>query len=177
MNPDEVPNVLLKKLPDKSKLNDILDILIKYTLCQRINPNSSKVGVSIHRILKEDIHKFYFENDEAEKQKYETDLINHLDKLFPIVNNASISEWSDAELVYKNLRFVLSKLNSINTDQLGKLYKKMRLKNFENFRKIPTEFNFRKMVSKFIFSKSVFSKRNFSKSKFFENIFENFEKS
>ena len=125
MNPDEVPNVLLKKLPDKSKLNDILDILIKYTLCQRINPNSSKVGVSIHRILKEDIHKFYFENDEAEKKKYETDLINHLDKLFPTVNNASISEWSDAELVYKNLRFVLSKLNSKNTDQLGKLYKKL----------------------------------------------------
>jgi hypothetical protein len=37
--------------------------------------------------------------------------------------------------------------------------------NFENFRKIPIEFNFRKMVKNFIFSK-IYSKK---KNKFHEN--------
>ena len=55
LNPDEIPDVLLNKIPINSNLDDVLKILSKYSLCNRINRNSPKVGISIHRISQEEI--------------------------------------------------------------------------------------------------------------------------
>jgi uncharacterized protein YpiB (UPF0302 family) len=124
LNPDEIHDVLMKKISIESKLNDVLSILVRYNLCKRINPNSLKVGVSIHRIYKEEIQSCLFENNNSEKDVIEKDILNFLDELFINLNRTSIHEWEKAHILYSNLRYILSK-SKAETEQIGNLYKKL----------------------------------------------------
>jgi tetratricopeptide (TPR) repeat protein len=124
LNPDEIPDVLMKTISIESNLKDVITLLVKYNLCKRINLNSPNVGVSIHRIYKEEIQSCSFENNNPEKGVIEKDIINLLDKLFIEVDRKSVDEWQKAQIVYSNIRYILSKYEA-ETDQIGNLYNKL----------------------------------------------------
>jgi tetratricopeptide (TPR) repeat protein len=124
LNPDEIPDELMKKIPMESNLKDVVSLLVKYNLCRRINLNSPNVGVSIHRLLNKQIQSCSFENNNSEKEVIEKDLINLLDKLFIEVDSTSIDEWKKAQILYSNIRYILSKYEA-ETDQIGNLYIKL----------------------------------------------------
>jgi hypothetical protein len=124
LNPDEIPDELMKKIPMESNLKDVVSLLVKYNLCRRINLNSPNVGVSIHRLLNKQIQSCSFENNNSEKEVIEKDLINLLDKLFIEVDSTLIDEWKKAKILYSNIRYILSKYEA-ETDQIGNLYSKL----------------------------------------------------
>ncbi len=130
LNPDEIPDELMKKIPMESNLKDIVSLLVKYNLCRRINLNSPNVGVGIHRLLKKQIQSCSFENNNSEKEVIEKDIINLLDKLFIEVDRTSLDEWKKAQILYSNIRYILSKYEA-ETDQIGNLYSK--LSAYENY--------------------------------------------
>jgi hypothetical protein len=124
LNSDDIPDELMKKIRIKSNFSDAINILVKYNLCKRTNPNSLKVGVSTHSPLKSVIQSCLFDNN-SEEQVIENDIINILDELFIIVDRASsIDKWKTPEIVYSNLRYFLSKYK-IKTDKVGILYDKL----------------------------------------------------
>ncbi len=79
---------------------------MKNKLCKGINPNSSKVGVSTHRLLEKQIKSCLFENNNSEEHVIEKDIINILDKLFIKVFRMEYGdEWNMAALLKKKSRF------------------------------------------------------------------------
>jgi hypothetical protein len=56
LHPDEISKKILEKvITDDTRLNIALQILCNYNLCKIVNPNSGQFGISVHRLLQNDI--------------------------------------------------------------------------------------------------------------------------
>jgi tetratricopeptide (TPR) repeat protein len=119
LDADEIPDILLNKF--STELEDTLKILTKNNLCKRINKNSPKVGVSIHRILKTGIFNHYFRENENDYKKIEKDLIDYFIQLFPKIEKNPDDKWKRAEILYSNVKQVIAE-SKLETYEIGKLH-------------------------------------------------------
>ena len=108
LDPDYIPKVILKELKLNSRLNESLQIIFDYNLCKIINPNSPKFGISIHRLLKDDIENNCFKNNE-EKILFRKEILDLLSNLFPCVDNNNTQEWENAKDIYNHAKIILEK--------------------------------------------------------------------
>ena len=124
LDPDYIPKVILKELKLNSRLNESLQIIFDYNLFKIINPNSPKFGVSIHRLLKDDIEKHCFKNNE-EKILFRKEIIDLFVHLFPHVDKNPNEEWEKAKDIYIHAKYVLAKSDENNNRNEAYLHYKV----------------------------------------------------
>jgi hypothetical protein len=122
--PEKIPDEIMRKIQIQSNLSDVLNILVKYKLCNRINPNSSKVGVSTHRLLEKQIKSCLFENNNSEEQVIKKYIINIQEELLSKLTEHQSMDGKKLDLFYSYIRYILLKLK-IETDKIGDPYDKL----------------------------------------------------
>ena len=106
IDPNEISKQILEKIPMENSLNEVLQELLNYNICRIVNPNSSTFGISIHRILQNDIKKSCFKSEDELNDTIES-MANILNNLCPLVESEPDEKWNQATLFYSHIRVLL----------------------------------------------------------------------
>jgi tetratricopeptide (TPR) repeat protein len=106
LDPDEIPKMILDKIPIENPLSEVLQILLNYNLCKIVNPNSTQFGIRIHRILQNDIKKYCFENENELNQITDV-MADILNVMFPDDKTSIFKKLDEASSIYTHVIFLL----------------------------------------------------------------------
>ena len=163
LNPDYIVGKILKNLPLKEHLLNILDTLTNQHLCQIVSYNSPRFGISMHRIVQQQVET-YLEINKLDKrdENVRRILISVLNTIFPKITFEPNDSWIEAENIFFHLtKFLDSAGFNKPTDDLVELYHKVS--NYSIYKQFNCEIYF-EYATKAVQLRQIINNNKFSDS-------------
>jgi tetratricopeptide (TPR) repeat protein len=130
LHPDEISKKILEKVvTDDTRLNIALQILCNYNLCKIVNPNSGQFGISVHRILQNDI-KINCLKSKEDADAVDEKITEILNEMCPFVNSNPDDNWVKARIVFSHIKHITSRTETNkDTSNFADLY--FKISNYE----------------------------------------------
>ena len=136
IEPSDIPGKLIERILLGRDYKAAVKILLDQNLCKMSSPGANNYGISIHRLLQQDL-KDNLELTQEQIADMKADLVAYIENLFPETNYEPSQDWTTADVYSRHLKALGDEIvnNSGNMSKLFykiSLHKRFVLRNYES---------------------------------------------